>query len=342
MKRVCSVLMICALLMAGLTTFVGAEGTVPSLAITVDQTAVEIGDTVTATVKALDYTGEAWSAMTVKVTYDPAYLSFDKDSGVISNAALEEIQTVVADVKNGEGIIFINWISSDGVPAVDSYDDDYLVKLKFTALAETTTPVKIQSSFVADGIAAQGFTTPVDNANGTVFNPAVQETPEVTVMPVVSVDNSTITEPNGSRKGDVIATYVNGQKDECYLVDLEWGALAFTYTDAKTTWNGESYEWVPVEGEGAVPAVWTVDDENGDKITVTNHSSQPVDIKITSDKAEEGNNPRVTVDNGEFTLEVASTGSKAVYKTATVKVGGTLSPDHVDNDPIASITVTVN
>lgn len=327
MKRVLGILMVCALLVTGLTTFVSASAA--SIAITTEEGPFVIGDTVTATVKLNNYTADSWSAMTITVNYDPTILAFDD----VESGFGEDIGMVAED--KGDKVL-ICWIAQKlPVP-----QDSVLAKVNFTAIAETTEAIKITSSFVPAGIANQGSTDPVDNSNGDVFNPGVAETPEVEVNPFVPVDNTKITESTGSREGDVTATYVLGEKVEKYLIDIEWGALAFTYTDAKTAWDGEAYEWVPVVGEGAVDPVWTVDNEDGDKITVTNHSSQPVDVTITSDATEK--TPKVTVENGEFTLAVAPAGPDGIYETATVKVEGALPSTHVAGDPIATITVTID
>lgn len=335
MKRVFSVLMICALLLAGLVTFVGAEGTAPSLAITVDKTAVEKGDTVTATVKASDYTNEAWSAMTVKVTYDPTYLSFDKDSGVISNdAALEEIQTVVADVKDGVGTILINWISSDGVPAAD-----YLVQLQFTALAETTNAV-ISAEFTADGQALIGSSDPIENTDGSAFSSAVVESAPIEVQPEAT-DPTEATVTTTEAPGNTVNIKVKGQYDQDgeldnYKIVISWDDMTYTYADG-LEWDPGEHQWeLAGTGEG-----WgTIDAKD---ITITNHSNKSVTATASYEATVEGTDftwstESVTVDGAEgYTVEEPPTG----IISATFVPGTAVITDLENPNPMGIIKITI-
>ena len=334
MKRVFSVLMICALLLAGLTSFAGAEGT-PALAITVDQTAVEKGDTVTATVKALDYTNEAWSAMTVKVTYDPTYLSFDKDSGVISNAALEEIQTVVADVKDGVGTILINWISSDGVPAAD-----YLVQLQFTALAETTNAV-ISAEFTADGQALIGSSDPIVNTDGSAFSSEVVKSAPIEVQPEAT-DPTEATVTTTKAPGNTVDIKVKGQYDDGgeidnYKIVIHWDKLNYTYADG-LEWNPGEHKWELAE----TGIKWGVIDPK--MITITNHSSEAITATASYEETLADTDFIFGETNG---AEIASAEGSAVNNapkneiTATFVPNGTVITDWENPTSLGTIKITI-
>ncbi|MBQ9953038.1 MAG: hypothetical protein IJO92_01735 [Clostridia bacterium] len=333
MKRVFSVLMICALLLAGLTSFAGAEGT-PALAITVDQASVQKGDTVTAKVTALDYTGEAWSAMTVKVTYDPTYLSFDENTGVLSNAALEEIQTVVADVKDGVGTILINWISSDGVPAAD-----YLVQLQFTALAETTNAV-ISAEFTADGQALIGSSDPIVNTDDSAFSSAVVESAPIEVQPeATDPTEATVTTtkaPDNTASIKVKSEYAQGKRIDSYKVIISWEDMTYTYADG-LEWNPGEHQWeLAGTGEG-----WgTIDAKD---ITITNHSNKSVTATASYEATVEGTDftwstESVTVDGAEgYTVEEPPTG----IISATFVPGTAVITDLENPNPMGIIKITI-
>lgn len=336
MKRVLSVLMICALLMAGLAAFAGAEEAAPSLTIALDSTSVQKGETVTATVKASDYKG-TWSAMTVKVTYNPTYLSFNKETDVISNAALEDIQTVVADVKDGEGIIFINWISSDGVPATD-----YLVQLKFTALAETTETTKaiISAEFTADGQAKIGSSDPIVNTDDSAFSSDVvssgaievkTEEPDATEATVTTTE-----EPNNTASINVKGEYVQGKRIDSYKVIISWEDMTYSYADA-LEWDPSTHKWV-LDGTGEG---WgTIDAKD---ITITNHSNKSVTATasyeaIVDETGFTWSTESVTVDGAEgYTVEEPPTGTIS----ATFVPGAAVITDLENPNPMGIIRITI-
>ncbi len=353
MKRVFSILMICALLLAGLAAFVSAEGTAPSLAITVDQTAVKEGETVTATVNALNYTANTWSAMTVKVTYDPAYLSFDKETGVLGNAALEDIQTVVADVKNGEGTILINWISSDGVPAAD-----YLVQLQFTALAETTNAI-ISAGFTPDGQAELGSEEPIVNTDGSAFSSAEVESAPIEVQPEEDPDQpqdpeepasnkATITTnkaPGNEVKIDVGSEYIDESRDShAYKVGLSWNDLAvFTFIDADTNeWNTKTHKW-DVSESGA----WSVKEATL-TVNIENHSSQDVKASLSYKDTEGGAETALKAAVEDVTVNKATVNEANVENPDGTKgaISGTVTVDGRITEEEAGIlgifTVTIS
>ncbi len=76
---------------------------------------------------------------------------------------------------------------------------------------------------------------------------------------------------------DVTATFKAGATaGTTYSVDIEWGALAFTYTGASQGgWNASELKY-----DGATEGAWAVDTEGGDKITVTNRSNAAVNVEF--------------------------------------------------------------
>ena len=176
MKRVLGILMVCALLIAGLTTFVSANAV--SIDITADKTSLAVGEVVTATITLNDYTPESWSAMTIAVGYDDDYLRYD---GAVSG--LNEDIEMVVEARDGK--VFLCWIA-EALPAPEA---GYLAKLQFTATAETSA-LNISSAFVPGGVANQGSTDPVDNSNGDVFDAGVVETPKIEVAPEAPIPPS--------------------------------------------------------------------------------------------------------------------------------------------------------
>ena len=71
------------------------------------------------------------------------------------------------------------------------------------------------------------------------------------VMAVPAMAADTIDRKGGSTSADVKGTYVPGSGTATvYSVDIAWGSLEFTYTDAsKGTWNPENHSY-----DGAVAA----------------------------------------------------------------------------------------
>lgn len=81
-----------------------------------------------------------------------------------------------------------------------------------------------------------------------------------------------ITTEGGSTSTDVKGTYVpGGATATIYSVDVAWGSMEFTYTDAfEGTWNPNTHVY-----DGAIAAAWSCA-ADANKITVTNHSNTAV------------------------------------------------------------------
>ena len=131
---------------------------------------------------------------------------------------------------------------------------------------------------------------------------------------------------------------VNGSIVDQYAFDIEYGSLTFTF-GATLEWNPDSYEYEPVGSDG----VWSANND-ADKITVINHSNQPI---YTAAKVES-----TTTEYGKLTLKVSEGGmiegckvgdSKGDRKlTLTVSVEGDPIVSEASAAKIGSVVVTVS
>lgn len=148
----------------------------------------------------------------------------------------------------------------------------------------------------------------------------------------VSIDNVP-----GESEIDVKAKYEAGSAvQNTYKVDLEWESMEFTYTTAGTrTWNPETHEYVTAAGDGQ----WT---NNGNVITVTNHSDLPVTANFIFNS-----DPGYTL-TGTFTntsLPLASAVGTQVDAapsgTTALSLSGTLDESMTDFTKVGTITVSI-
>ncbi len=93
----------------------------------------------------------------------------------------------------------------------------------------------------------------------------------------ISAFAANITTSGGSTGTDVKGTYVQGTySDVIYSVDVAWGSMEFTYTDAsRGTWNPVTHVY-----DDAIAAAWSCDTD-ANKITVTNHSNTEISARLT-------------------------------------------------------------
>ena len=161
----------------------------------------------------------------------------------------------------------------------------------------------------------------------------------LSMVSVTAFAASPITSIGGSDSADVKGTYAAGSAaTTVYRVDIAWGSMAFTYTDASQgTWNPENHQY-----DGAGTGTWSCA-EGADKITVTNHSNAAV-IAQFSYTPESGYN----VINGTFsneTLNLATAVGTAVANapsgSVTLSLTGELSSATAANTKIGSVTVTL-
>lgn len=127
-------------------------------------------------------------------------------------------------------------------------------------------------------------------------------------------------------------------KKEVYSVDVEWGAMQFQYkTGGSSEWNPETHKYETHTGE----PVWTA---NGNTVTVTNHSSLPVDVEFSfvknvdmdadstyTGKFTEPNDENTEIKTVQLARATAGTEqSNAPNKIAALKLDGTFSDAHKD------------
>ena len=82
------------------------------------------------------------------------------------------------------------------------------------------------------------------------------------------------TEASGSASSDVSIKVDPEKKTENYKVDIDWATLTYTYDLGTKKWNTGSHEWQEEEAAG-----WSGGDPTT-TFTVTNHSSQKVNVKF--------------------------------------------------------------
>lgn len=136
----------------------------------------------------------------------------------------------------------------------------------------------------------------------------------------------------------VTGTYVGSNSTrEVYSVDVEWGAMSFTYSDGSSTiWNPKTHTYETLSNVG-----WTAD---GNTVTVTNHSSLPVNVEFSfvkdddmdADSTYTGKFTEPNDENTEIkTVQLARAAeeteqSNAPNKIAALKLEGTFSETHKD------------
>ena len=153
--------------------------------------------------------------------------------------------------------------------------------------------------------------------------------------------------PTGGDNHDVTASYVAGQDGgTVYGVDISWGSMVFTYTDAsKGTWNANTHQY-----ENATEAAWSCD-EGANVITVTNHSNAGIVVTPSYTKGENYGDANMTFDKTTLTLATADNSEgdngagKATTGTITVTASGTLTKDDKttaeNGTTIGQITLTL-
>ena len=153
----------------------------------------------------------------------------------------------------------------------------------------------------------------------------------------------TITTDGGTASHDVKATYransSGGAGGTVYSVDITWGDMAFTYTAEAGIWDPKTHTTTSSTG-----GVWTVNNTDGDKITVTNHSNTDVTATFSYAAASDFDGITGTFDNASLNLESAvGTAVEAAPKaTTSLSLDGALGSTTADNTKIGTITVTLN
>ena len=148
-----------------------------------------------------------------------------------------------------------------------------------------------------------------------------------------------ITTFGGTDSASVKGTYLSGSASgPVYHVDITWGSMEFTYTDASEgTWNWETHSY-----DGATAAAWSCA-SGANKITVTNHSNADVKATLTYNKAPDFEGITGTFDTSVFNLATAvgTDFDEAPAATAYLTLSGALSKDTTPGTTIGTVTVTL-
>lgn len=153
----------------------------------------------------------------------------------------------------------------------------------------------------------------------------------------------TIGTAGGTASHDVTATYradsSGGAGGTVYSVDITWGDMAFTYTAEAGIWDPKTHTTTSSTG-----GVWTVNNTDGDKITVTNHSNTDVTATFSYAAASDFDGISGTFDNASLNLATAvgTAVDEAPNGTAALSLSGALGSTTTDNTKIGTITVTLN
>ncbi len=156
------------------------------------------------------------------------------------------------------------------------------------------------------------------------------------VTSVAAFAASPITTVGGTDSASVKGTYVEGGKStKIYRVDITWGSMEFTYTDAaEGTWNPEKHTF-----EGTGTATWTCP-EGANEIKVTNHSNDAVKATFTYAASEGYEAVSGSFDKAEVRLDsaVGTTFDSAPVGTAKLALTGAL-PAGTSGATIGTVTV---
>ena len=152
----------------------------------------------------------------------------------------------------------------------------------------------------------------------------------------------TITGLGGTASCDVKATYVAGSSGgagtKVYSVDIVWGDMAFTYTEEAGVWNPATHETT-----GAGGGIWSVNNTDGNKIKVTNHSNAAVTATFSYAAAPSYEGISGSFDKTTLNLATAvdTEVSNAPSDTAALTLDGALDSNTAAGTTIGTITVTL-
>lgn len=152
----------------------------------------------------------------------------------------------------------------------------------------------------------------------------------------------TISAVGGTASCDVKATYTTdtsgGAGGTVYSVDIAWGDMAFTYTAAAGIWDPATHTTTSATG-----GVWTVNNTDGDKLTVTNHSNTAVTATFSYAAASGYDGISGSFDKTSLDLATAfgTEVSNAPKDSAVLTLSGALDSSTTANTKIGTITVTL-
>lgn len=162
------------------------------------------------------------------------------------------------------------------------------------------------------------------------------------LAPLSAYANDTITEAGGTATHDVKATYVAGSSGgaggKVYSVVIDWGDMAFTYTEEAGVWDPATHQTTGTNG-----GIWSVNNSGGNKIKVTNHSNAAVTatINYTPASGYEGITGSFDKETLNLATAVGTEVSNAPSGSAALTLTGALDSSTAANTTIGTITVTL-
>ena len=156
-----------------------------------------------------------------------------------------------------------------------------------------------------------------------------------------TVSGETLTNPNPI---EVTGKYGDAAPATVYSVNIKWGAMEFTYSTNNTAkWNPENHTYtVTAESAG-----WT---NNGNEVTVTNHSNAAVGVAFKfnpiANAADFGAyTGKIDVENNKTQLAAAVEGTSfesADSVKATLTFSGSLKATATNFAKLGEITITLS
>ncbi len=145
----------------------------------------------------------------------------------------------------------------------------------------------------------------------------------------------------GSSTAEVKGTYATGTRTDMYKVDVAWGALTYTYTEAAEVWNVETHTW-DLQTEDAV-GVWAATVAGtSDKVTVTNHSSKDVTVSLAfADDVEDDGTISGTWSVSSIALDACAEQGTPDTDSATLTISGKYLDEDASAAKIGTVTATI-
>ena len=143
----------------------------------------------------------------------------------------------------------------------------------------------------------------------------------------------------GDTSIDVNAVYSDGvATSDVISVNVEWGAMSFTYSvNGTKTWDASTHQYI-TDSE----AEWTA---SGNTVTLTNHSNVAIkaELKFTPETAY--NTVSGSFDNASLSLPSAvdkATDDETLVGTAKLTLAGTLDSSVTTSTKVGTITVAIS
>ena len=139
----------------------------------------------------------------------------------------------------------------------------------------------------------------------------------------------------GDYEIDISAAYQAGDAaDVIVSVDIEWGAMTFTYHDAvEGQWSAENHSYT-----GGGTAYW---DANGNTITVKNHSNSEIKATFTYTKAITSVIGTFSKDSMVLETAVGTDANDPPKDETTLTLSGTLDSSYTTSTKVGTVTVSI-